>query len=150
MSDAVAVAALVVAGLNATAAALGAWRWYRGEASRAFWPLLRIAQGGAVVLAGLAAVLGATGRSADDELFYVYALTPIAVGLIAEQLRLASAETVLESRGLRDARDVGELPEREQRSVVLQIVRRELGVMTLSAAVVAFLAVRAWGTASGF
>ena len=141
--------ALTVALLNVASAAVGAWRWYRVEESRAFWLLLRVAQASAFVLAVLAGGVAAAGRTADDGLFYVYALTPLAVGLIAEQLRLASAETVLEGRGLPDAAAVGSLPEAEQRSVVVQSLRRELGVMAVSAAVVAFLALRAWGTATG-
>jgi hypothetical protein len=42
------------------------------------------------------------------------------------------------------------LPELQQRSVVSEIMRRELGVMALSALVVVFLALRAAGTAHGF
>jgi hypothetical protein len=149
MSDMVGAVALVVAISNAAVAALGAWHWYRVEPGTAFWPLLRVAQGAAVGFALLVGVLAATGRTPDDGLFYVYSLTPVAIGLISEQLRLASAETVLEGRGLQGAGDVADLPEHEQRSIVLQIVRRELGVMTLAAAVVAFLALRAVGTAGG-
>ena len=149
MTDVVEGGALAAAILNAAAAAFGAWRWYRVEETRAFWIVLRVAQAAAFALAVLVGALGAAGRSPDDGLFYVYALTPVAVGLIAEQLRLASAETVLEARGLPDAAAVGELPESEQRSVVVAILRRELGVMTVAAAVVAFLALRAWGTAAG-
>jgi len=48
---------------------------------------------------------------------------------------------------LEDAQAVGRLDERGQRSVVLAIVRREIGVMALAALVVAFLALRAYGTA---
>jgi hypothetical protein len=54
---------------------------------------------------------------------------------------------VLDDAGLENAQAVGELDESGQRSVVLAIVRREMGVMTASAFVVAFLALRAWGTA---
>jgi hypothetical protein len=50
---------------------------------------------------------------------------------------------VLEARGLPDAEAVGRLPPDQQRSVVLQIVRREMGVMTLGALVAGFLALRA-------
>jgi hypothetical protein len=146
----VSAAALAVGVVNAFVGALGAWHWYRVEPARWFWPLLRAAQASAVALAVLVGVLAAFGRSAEDGLFYVYALTPVAVGFLAEQLRLVSAQTVLDARGLRDARDVGGLPAREQESVVLAIVRREVGVMASSAAVVAFLAVRAAGTAAGF
>ena len=150
MSDLVAGLALAVAGVNGAAAALGAWRWFRVEETSAFWALLRAGQVVAMGLAVLVGVLGAAGRSADDGLFYVYALMPVAVGLVAEQLRLASAEMVLEARGLADARAVGDLPAADQRSVVTAILRRELGVMVVAAAVVVFLALRAWGTSAGF
>ena len=90
------------------------------------------------------------GHKPDDGLFWVYVLVPIAVAFVAEQLRLASAQTVLDGRGLEDARAVGGLPAADQRSVVLQIVRREMGVMTLSAGAMAFLLVRAATTAAGF
>jgi hypothetical protein len=66
---------------------------------------------------------------------------------VAEQFRVTSAETVLEARGLEDAAAVGRLDEAGQRSVVLAILRRELGVVALAAGVVAFLALRAYGTA---
>jgi hypothetical protein len=139
--------ALVVAALNLLAALLGGWRWYREEASRTFWVLLRIAQGGAVLFALAVGVLAAAGRSSGDGLFYLYALLPIAVAFVAEQLRLASAQTILDQRGLQNAQEVGRLPESEQLAVVGAIVRREQGVMALSAFVVVFLLLRAAGTA---
>ena len=98
----------------------------------------------------LCGVLVLAGHKPDDGLFWVYVLVPIAVAFVAEQLRLASAQTVLDGRGLEDARAVGGLPAADQRSVVLQIVRREMGVMTLSAGAMAFLLVRAATTAAGF
>ena len=58
------------------------------------------------------------------------------MSFVAEQLRIAAAETVLAARGHESARAVGRLPEAEQRSVVLAIVRRELGVMALAALVI--------------
>ena len=73
-------------------------------------------------------------------------MLPVAVDFVAEQLRLASAQTVLDARGLEDAQAVGRLEEDAQRSVVLQILRRELGVMAAAALVSAFLALRALGT----
>jgi hypothetical protein len=69
---------------------------------------------------------------------------------VAEQLRVISAQTILDRRELADAQAVGELPEAQQRVVVAEIMRRELGVMALSALVVVFLALRAAGTAHGF
>ena len=76
----------------------------------------------------------------------MYALLPVAVSFVAEQLRLVSAQMVLDARDLEDAQAVGALPEAEQRSIVLQIVRREMGVMAAAALVVCFLALRALGT----
>jgi hypothetical protein len=150
VSDLVGGVALAVVAVNGAAAALGAWRWWRVEETPAFWALLRAGQAVAMGLAALVGVLGVAGRTADDGLFYVYALMPVAVGFVAEQLRLAAAETVLEGRGLPDAQAVAELPKSEQGSIVTAILRRELGVMVVAAAVVVFLALRAWGTAGGF
>ena len=72
------------------------------------------------------------------------------MAFVAEQLRVASAQTILDQRGLADAEAVGGLPESEQRRLVAEIVRREMGVMALSALVVVFLALRAAATAHGF
>lgn len=143
MGAASAIAAAVVAALFALAGGLGAWRWYRVETSRAFWALLRAAQAalaGYVVLVG---VLLATGRRPDDDLFYVYALLPVGVSFVAEQLRVAAAETVLAARGLEDGQAVGRLDEAGQRSVVTAILRRELGLMAVAALVIAGMLVRA-------
>jgi hypothetical protein len=107
------------------------------------WPLLRAGQILAALQALLAGVLFAIGFEPRDGLFWLYALLPVAIGVIAEQLRIASAEQVLENRDLPDAQAVGALPESEQRSVVLAVVRREIGVMALAALVVALLALRA-------
>ncbi|HEV3229254.1 MAG TPA: hypothetical protein VGY97_07260 [Solirubrobacteraceae bacterium] len=149
MTTTVVVSALVTAAANLLAGAVGAWAWYRVTPSRGFWVLLRIGQAAAVVVAVEAGALAAAGRASTNKLFYLYALLPVGIGLIAEQLRLTSAETVLASRGLADARAVGELPEHQQRSVVLAIVRREIGIMALAALVVCFLEVRGAGTAHG-
>ena len=105
--------------------------------------MLRAGQAIAVLQAAAAGVLLVAGYDPQDGLYWLYALLPVAIGLIAEQLRLVSAEQVLENRGLPDAKAMGALPESEQRSIVLSIVRRELGIMALAAIVVAFLALRA-------
>jgi len=148
--QAVVAGALAVATLNALAALLGGWRWYRCEASGTFWLLLRIGQGSALTLALAVGSLAAAGKYSSEHLFYLYALLPLAVGFVAEQLRVISAQTILDRRELAHAQAVGELPEQEQRVIVAEIMRRELGVMTLSALVVVFLALRAAGTAHGF
>ena len=154
MNGAVVAGALVAAALNAVPALLGGWLWYRHLSTRprpaqAFWMLLRVAQAAAVLFALAVGVLAAAGRTSSENLFYLYALLPLAVAFVAEQLRIASAQTILDQRGLKSARDVGRLPEAEQQAVVAAIVRREQGVMALSALVVVFLLLRAASTAHG-
>ena len=138
-----AIAAFVVLAVNGVAAAYAGLRWWQVQPTRAVWPLLRAGQVAAGLQAVVAGVLFATGYEPADGLFWLYALLPVAIGAIAEQLRVVSAEQVLENRNLPDAQAVGALPEPEQRSVVLAVVRREIGVMALAAFVVAFLALRA-------
>ena len=150
MKDAIVWAAIALAALNAVPGLLGAWRWYRGESSRAFWMALRAGQIGALLFATLVGVLAAAGHNSTEGLFYLYALLPLAVGFVAEQLRVLSAQTVLDRRELASAQAVGELPEATQQEIVAAIVRREMGVMALSALVVVFLALRAAETAHGF
>jgi hypothetical protein len=135
------------AALNAVAAAYGAWRWWSVTPSRAFWVLARLGQAAAIALALVAGVIAAMGFEPADGLFWLYALLPVAVSFVAEQFRIASAQTVLDTRDLDDAQAVGRLDDAGQRSVVLAILRREMGVVAMSAAVVAFLALRAYGTA---
>jgi hypothetical protein len=178
MTSAVVAGAVVVAVLNAIPGLLGGWLWYQGEPTAierpgaepaggevggtvggtprttrrldAFWVLLRVGQGSALAFALAVGSLAAASRYSSDRLFYLYALLSLAIGFVAEQLRVASAQTILDQRELSDAQAVGELPEREQRGVVAEIVRREMGVMAISALVVVFLALRAAGTAHGF
>jgi len=150
MTEAVVAGAIALAALNAVPTLLGGWRWYRYESSRGFWVALRVAQAGALVYAVAIGVLAAAGHSSTERLFYLYALLPLAVGFVAEQLRVTSAQTILDQRELADAQAVGALPDSEQHEVVAAIVRREMGVMTLSTLVVVFLALRAAGTAHGF
>jgi hypothetical protein len=91
-------------------------------------------------------VLAATGFDPNDGLYWLYALLPVVVGFFAEQLRIVAAEQVLDRLGLQGADAVRSLPEERQRSVVVSILRREMGVMTLAALVVCFLALRTVGT----
>ncbi len=147
MADVAAAAAVLAAAVNLVAGLFGVWRWWIVAPSRAFWVLARAGQATAAALAAVAGVAAATGFHPADGLFWLYALLPVAVGFVAEQFRAASAQTVLDARDLEDAEAVGRLDEAGQRSVVLAILRRELGVMALAAIVVAFLALRAYGTA---
>jgi hypothetical protein len=147
MHDAAAFAALAVVAVNAMAGLFGAWRWWTVIPSRTFWILARTGQAAAIGLAALAGVLAVLGFDPGDGLFWLYALLPVAVAFVAEQFRVTSAETVLDARGLEDAAAVGRLDDPGQRSVVLAIMRRELGIVALAAGVIAFLALRAYGTA---
>lgn len=143
MENLLTIIALLAAVLNGIASIFGALLWWRVEPKPLAWALIRVGQAGAIALALGAGAAYFSGHEPDSSLFWIYALVPVGVGFFAEQFRLLSAQTVLEARGLEDAKAVGRLPEAEQRSVVLQIARRELGVMALAAGVIAFLALRA-------
>jgi hypothetical protein len=137
------LAALAALTVNGVAGAFAALRWWQVRAEGPIWPLLRAGQAVAVAQAVVAGVLAIAGFRPPDNLYWLYALLPIAIGFVAEQLRIVAAEQILENREIADAQAVGELPEAEQRSVVLAIVRREIGVTALAAVVVALLALRA-------
>jgi hypothetical protein len=139
------VVGVLAIALNSASALLGAWRWYRVRPSRLFWLMLRAAQAVVVVQAALGGVLVLLGHKPPG-LHVLYGVLPLLVSLLAEQLRLASAEMVLGARGFESAADVGRLPEDEQRGVAVAIVQRELGVMTLAALVVVVLLARAAAT----
>jgi hypothetical protein len=137
------VLGLAVAALFAAVAALGWWHWRRSEPSSLFWRALRAAQLFYLVYLLVAAARFFAGERPDDNLYWVYALVPLAVSFVAEQLRIASAQSVLDSRGLEDAQAVGRLPPDGQRAVVVAILRREMGVMAVAAIVIAGLLLRA-------
>jgi hypothetical protein len=155
MTEAVVAGAIVVTTLNAVAAVIGGWVWYRGDpredrGAGVFWVMLRVGQGSALMLAIAVGSLAAAGKHPRDDLFYLYALLPLAVGFLAEQLRVTSAQTILDQHGMESAQELGALPDPEQQELLTAVLRRELGVMALSALVVVFLALRAAGTAHGF
>jgi hypothetical protein len=132
-------------GLTGSAAVWGIWCWYRTRSARVFWWLLRAGQGFIVVEAILGGVWEASGRHAS-ELHLIYGLVPIAVSFVAEQLRIASAQMVMDARGFESASELGKLEATEQRVVVMTIVQRELGVMVAAAVVMTVLLARAAGT----
>jgi hypothetical protein len=123
----------------------GGWCWYRVRQSALFWRLLRAGQAAVVAEAALGGVLVLMGRK-ETSLHLIYGLLPLAISFVAEQLRIASAQAVLDARGFESAAAVGALPESEQRVVVVAIVQRELGVMVLAALVMLVLLIRAMGT----
>jgi hypothetical protein len=146
VTDVAHLLALLVAISNGIAGIVAAWLWWRVEPHSSAWLLIRAGQAAAVAQAIGAGVLAVSGLQPADDLYWLYALLPVAVGFVAEQLRLTSAQMVLDARDLEDAQAVGRLPAEDQRSIVLQIVRREMGVMAAAALVIAFLALRALGT----
>ncbi len=129
-----------------SAALTGAWAWWRGSLERSFWILWRAAQLATTALAAIALVVFVSGYKPASGLFWLYMLLPIAVSIIAEQLRIASADAVLSSRDLEDAQAVGELPDDEQQLIVLTIAHRELAVAAIACLVIAFLALRVLAT----
>jgi hypothetical protein len=130
--------------VNAAAGLWGLWGWWRRRHAPGFWPLLRVGQGLVMIQAVDGALLLLLGDELP-ELHLIYGLVPLGVSFLAEQLRLAAADTVLAQRGLEGRADVEALPDAEQRGLVRAIVRREMGVMATSALVVALLGIRASG-----
>ena len=134
----------VAIGINALAAVVGGAAWVARRNPRAFWLLLRAGQ----LLIMLEAVVGAAlvldGRDLP-RLHLIYGLIPIAVAFLAEQLKIMATQSLLDQRGFEGGADVAKLPEAEQRAFVVAVLRRELGVMAVSAAIVTLLALRAQG-----
>jgi hypothetical protein len=138
--------ALALAAADGVVALFGAWRWYRMAPSREFWLAVRGGQVLALAYALLVGVLLLGHHRPASNLYYLYALLPIAIGFVAEQLRAVAADQVLSARDLDDAQQVATLPKSEQQEIVMAILRREMGVMALAALVVCVLALRAAGT----
>jgi len=126
--------------LNLAAGALGGVAWLRKRPSIPFWYLLRAAQVSVFLQALLGGLLLFTGHQAGEGLHYLYGVLPLFVSLLAEAVRAGAAEREL--TGL----DFDALPADRQRSFALAIVRRETGIMAVSALVVFLLALRAAGT----
>jgi hypothetical protein len=139
------VIGVLAIGLSGAAGVYGAWCWWRVRSSVWFWRLLRASQAVIVIEAALGGVLVLLGHKASG-LHVVYGLVPIGVSFVAEQLRIATAQMVLDARGYESAAAVGKLPEDEQRAIVRTIVQRELGVMVVAALVILVLLARAAGT----
>ena len=126
--------------LNLAAFAFGGVAWLRERPSIPFWYLLRAAQVSVFIQAMLGGLLVLTGHEPDDSLHYLYGILPLVVSFLAEGARAGAAQ-----------RELGEidfeaLPEADQQSLALAIVRREMGIMAVSCGVIFFLALRAAGT----
>ncbi len=149
VTELVKLGAVALAALNAVPGVLGAWRWYRCENSRGFWVLLRVGAGRRARVRRLGRCARGGRALLDRRALLSIRAAPARGRLRGRAAARASAQTILDQRDLADAQAVGELPEHEQQEVVAAIVRREMGVMTLSCLVVVFLALRAAETAHG-
>jgi hypothetical protein len=132
---------IAVIAANLVAGGWGAAAWLRREPSVRFWYALRVAQVAVVLQVGLGAILLLSGREAASGLHYVYGVAPLLVSLLAEAARAGAADRELV--GL----DFESLPRERQRSIASAIVRRETGIMAVSALVIFLLALRAATTA---
>lgn len=146
MKDVHLIVGVLSIALYAAAGLLGAYRWWRSQASRWFWRLLRSGQVVVVIEAALGGILLLLHKKSPG-LHTLYGLLPILVAFVGEQLRVASAQMILDQHGFATAQEVGRLPEEERRFIVVSIVRREMGVMVLAALVTLVLLARAAGTA---
>lgn len=140
----IAIGVLAIA-LSAVAFSWGAYCYWRSEPSTWFWRLLRSSQLAIVLEAALGGIYAINHKT--PSIHIIYGVLPILLSFLAEQLRIASAQMVLDRHGLESSADVGELPESEQRGLVHSILLREMGVMTLCALVCTVLLARAAGTA---
>jgi hypothetical protein len=140
------VVGVVTIVLSGAAGAWGAWCWWRLRTSPWFWRLLRASQAAVVVQAALGGVLLLMHHKPGN-LHVLYGVLPLLVSFIAEQLRISSAQMVLDQRGFESAQEVGRLPAEEQQDVVAAVVQREVGVMALAALVNVVLLARAAMTA---
>jgi hypothetical protein len=140
----IAIGVLAIA-LSVAAFLWGAYCYWRSDASTWFWRLLRSSQIAIVLEAALGGIYAINHKT--PSIHIIYGVLPILVSFLAEQLRVASAQMVLDRQGFESSADVGELPESEQLAVVHTIVLREMGVMTLAALVCIVLLARAAGTA---
>jgi hypothetical protein len=129
--------------LNLAAFAFGGIAWLRARPSVPFWYLLRAAQAAVVLQVIAGTILLLLGHQAPEDLHYIYGVLPLLVTLLAEAARAGAAEREL--AGL----DFESLPKERQRLIALGIVRRETGIMAISALLVLFLALRAAGTSAG-
>lgn len=138
------VVGISVVALNLTAGAVGGIAWLRDKPSIPFWYLLRAAQAAVFLQIAIGGLLLIAGKVPAGDLHYVYGLLPLPVSLLAEAARAGAAEQEIGDR------DFESMEPEDQRTIALAIVRREMGIMTVSSLVILFLALRAAGTSSLF
>ena len=132
----------IIVGVLVIAANLGVGLWGGGawvldRPSVGFWYALRIAQIAVVVQAALGGILLLLGRETIDGLHYLYGVLPLVIAFSAEAIRSGASGHELE--GL----DFDALPRERRRKIAMAIVRRETGIMAVSALVIFGLVLRA-------
>jgi hypothetical protein len=140
------VVGVLAIALSVAVTLYGAWGWWRSRSTVWFWRLVRVTQAVIVLQVALGGVLVITGHKPPG-LHVLYGILPLLVSLMAESLRAASAQMVLDARGYESAQAVGNQPVEEQQAVVSEILRRELGVMALAGLIILVLLLRAAQTA---
>jgi hypothetical protein len=128
---------------NLVAGVWGAFDWFERRPSAGFWYALRIAQATVILQALLGLLLVFSGHHAS-ELHIVYGALPLVVSLLAELIRVGSAQQELGDL------DIHSLPAERQTEIALAIVRRDTGIMATASLVIFLLALRAAGTSSAF
>ena len=126
---------------NGVAAVWGGVSYLRGQPSRWFWPLLRVAQAAVATQVILGLILSARGAEAPDGLHIAYGISPLVVTLFSEGFRATVALRVLEG-----VPDVDELDRAEQIAVARRVALAEMGVMTVGLLLILTLALRAYVT----
>ena len=137
------VVGLVLIAANLVAGVWGGIEWLEHRPSAGFWYALRLAQATVILQALLGLSLAFSGHDAS-ELHYLYGALPLAVSLLAELIRIGSAQQELGDL------DIHALPEERQTQIAMAILRRDTGIMATACLVIFLLALRAAGTSSAF
>jgi hypothetical protein len=137
------VVGVVLIAANLVAGVWGGIEWLERRPSAGFWYALRIAQATVILQALLGLSLAFSGHDAS-ELHYLYGALPLAVSLLAELIRIGSAQQELGDL------DIHALPEERQTQIAMAILRRDTGIMATACLVIFLLALRAAGTSSDF
>lgn len=137
------VVGVLLIAANLVAGVWGGIEWLERRPSAAFWYALRIAQATVILQALLGLSLAFSGHDAS-ELHYLYGALPLAVSLLAELIRIGSAQQELGDL------DIHALPEERQTQIAMAILRRDTGIMATACLVIFLLALRAAGTSSAF
>jgi hypothetical protein len=128
---------IAVLASNLVAGVWGGVAWMRSVPTVGFWYALRTAQAAVVLQVAIGAILLLSGREADSGLHYLYGVLPLLISLLAEGARAGAAERELVGV------DFESLPQDRQHGIAMAIVRRETGIMAVSALVIFGLALRA-------